>query len=316
MSHIFVALSTFSAYDNAPLVLLQHSGVPFSIHTTGKRITKEELLATAKNATVIIAGVESYDEEVLSGLSVLQCIVRCGVGVDAIDHEAARKKNITVLNTPDIPALAVAELAMAMYLSLSRNLRPQANSMGQKKWERVSSHLLSNKTIGIVGFGKIGRKIAELLVPFQVRLIVYDPFVDESIVKKFNGTLTDKDTLLRSSDIVSVHAARTKDESAIIAGNDYAVMKQGAILVNLSRGGIIDEEGLADALESGRLSGAGLDVFAQEPYKGRLCEFENVILTPHSATLPAETRVAMELECVDKALRFIRFQLRDEEKVV
>jgi D-3-phosphoglycerate dehydrogenase len=316
MSHIFVALSTFSEYDNAPLALLKNSGVPFSIHSTGKRITKDELLTTAKNATVIIAGVEPYDDEVLSGLSVLQCIVRCGVGVDAIDLEVARKKNITVLNTPDIPALAVAELAMAMYLSLSRNLRPQANSMGQKKWERLSSHLLSHKTIGIVGFGKIGRKIAELLIPFQVRLMVYDPFIDKSIAKQFNATLTDKDTLLRSSDIVSVHAAKTNDGSAIIGKSDFPNMKQGAILVNLSRGGIIDEEGLIDALESGQLSGAGLDVFSKEPYSGSLCEFENVILTPHSATLPAETRVAMELECVDKALRFLRFQLREEEKVV
>lgn len=316
MSHIFVALSTFAEYDALPLTMLKDSGLSFSIHSTGKRITKEELLVTAKDATVIIAGVEPYDEEVLSELSVLQCIVRCGVGVDAIDLEAARRKNITVLNTPDKPALAVAELAMAMYLSLSRNLRQQANSMGEKKWERLSSHLLSHKTIGIIGFGKIGRKIAELLAPFQVQLIVCDPFIDEDIVKPFNATLTDKETLLRSSDIVSVHSSKAKDGAAIIGKDDYSLMKKGAILVNLSRGGIIDEEGLIEALGSGHLAGAGLDVFAQEPYQGRLCEFGNVVLTPHSATLPAETRVAMEVECVDKAIRFLRFQIKEEEKVI
>jgi D-3-phosphoglycerate dehydrogenase len=316
MSHIFIALSTFSEFDKAPLELLKGSGIPFSIHATGKRITKEELLTTAKHATVIVAGVEPYDEDVFSGLSVLQCIVRCGVGVDAIDLEAARKKNVTVLNTPHIPALAVAELALAMYLSLSRNLRPQANSMGLKKWERFPSHLLSHKTIGIIGFGKIGRKIAELLAPFQVRLMVCDPFIDEDIVREFDAVAVDKDTILRSSDIVSVHASKTKNGSVILGRDEYAIMKKGALLVNLSRGGIIDEEALIEALDSGHLGGAGLDVFAQEPYTGRLCEFENVVLTPHSATLPVETRTAMELECIDKALRFLRFQIREEEKVI
>lgn len=315
MSHIFVALSTFSEHDQAPLELLNNSGIPFSIHSTGKRITKDELFAEARNANVIIAGVETYDEEVFSRLPLLQCIVRCGVGVDAIDLAAAKKKQITVLNTPDIPALAVAELAMSLYLSLSRNLRPQANSMGEKKWVRLTSHLLSNRTIGIIGFGKIGRKIAELLKPFHVRLLVHDPFIETHIVEGFGATLVDKKVLLESADIVSIHASRT-DGSPIIGRDEFALLKKGAILVNLSRGGMIDEEGLIQALESGYLSGAGLDVFAQEPYEGRLCEFDNVILTPHSATLPVETRTAMELECVDKALRFLRSQLNENEKVI
>ncbi|MBV9989016.1 MAG: hypothetical protein JO301_15160, partial [Chitinophagaceae bacterium] len=152
MDLILVALSTFAEYSDKPLRMLEASGIPFRIHRSGKRISRDELLQAA-DATVIIAGVEPYDEALLNSLPVLRCIVRCGVGTDAIDLQTAAGKNITVLNTPDSPTLAVAELALSMYLSLSRNLRMQANSMGQKKWERHTAHLLSGKTVGIFGFG-------------------------------------------------------------------------------------------------------------------------------------------------------------------
>lgn len=314
MDHILVSLSTFSEFDAAPLDRLKASGIPYSIHSTGKRITRDELLEEAKEATVIVAGVETYDAEVLNALRNLRCISRCGVGVDAIDLAAAKEKNITVLNTPDVPTTAVAELAISLYFSLSRNLRMQSNSMGRLQWERLESHLVSGKTIGIIGFGRIGRKIAAFLKPFNTRLLVCDPFLSKEEVGNAGGLLVDKETLLRESDIVSIHAS--KSSTPIIGSGDYHKMKKGAILVNLSRGGMIDEDGLLEALRSGHLSGAGLDVFAKEPYNGPLCSFENVILTPHNATMPVETRVAMELECVEKAIRFVQNDIADHEKVV
>ena len=316
MNNIFVALSTFAEYDSKPLYLLKTSNIPYRIHSSGKRITKEELLANATNATVIIAGVEWYDKEVLAALENLKCIVRCGVGVDCIDLEEAKKKNITVLNTPDIPTIAVAELALSFYFSLCRNLRPQANRMGERKWERLEAHLLSGKTIGIIGFGRIGRKIAEFCKPFGVKIIACDPFVTRKSVQHPEVKLVSKEELLRDADIVSIHASRTGSDPLIIGTGDYAKMKKGSILVNLSRGGMIDEPGLIDALQSKHLSGAGLDVFGEEPYTGPLCDFENVILTPHSATLTIETRVAMEIECIDKALRFLHNSLQQNEKVI
>ncbi|MDB5211063.1 MAG: hydroxyacid dehydrogenase, partial [Sediminibacterium sp.] len=255
-----------------------------------------------------------YDTEVLYALPNLKCISRVGVGVDAINLAAAKEKNITVLNTPDTPTIAVAELALSMYFSLSRNLRKQANSMGDKKWERLESHLLSGKTLGIIGFGRIGRKIAEFCKPFNLNILVCDPFLTKEAVDKENITLVDKETLLRNADIVSIHAS--KSETVIITRKDLAAMKKGSLLVNLSRGGMIDEEGLFDALQSKHLAGAGLDVFAKEPYNGPLCDLDNVILTPHSATMPVETRVAMEVEAVDKALRFLNNQLEPNEKVI
>jgi D-3-phosphoglycerate dehydrogenase len=314
MNNILIALSTFAEFDSKPLDLLKKSGIAFDVHSTGKRITRDELLTAAKNATVIVAGVEPYDAALLSSLPNLKCISRCGVGVDAIDLAKAKERKITVLNTPDVPSVAVAELALSLYLALSRNLRSQANNMGNKKWERTESHLLTGKTLGIIGFGRIGRKIAAFCQPFNLKILACDPFLTEDIMPGMNVTLVDKETLLRTSDIVSIHASKTG--TLIIEAGDYAKMKKGAMLVNLSRGGMIDEAGLLKALQSGHLSGAGLDVFDQEPYSGPLCDLENVILTPHSATTPIETRVAMEMECVDKAIRFIKGTIKEEEKVI
>jgi len=186
--------------------------------------------------------------------------------------------------------------------------------MGNKKWERLESHLISGKTIGIFGFGRIGRKVAEFCKPFGVKILVCDPFLSNESIDHPGATLVDKETLIRNADIISIHAS--KSTTPIINSDDYTKMKKGAILVNLSRGGMIDEEGLLNALRSKHLAGAGLDVFEKEPYNGPLCDLENVILTPHSATLPMETRVAMEEQCVDKALRFIKGTIDGNERVV
>jgi D-3-phosphoglycerate dehydrogenase len=316
MDLIFVALSTFAAYDPSLTDKLAVSGFAYRIHSSGKRITRDELLANATDAAVIIAGVETYDEAIFDALPKLKCIVRLGVGVDAIDLAAAKKRNITILNTPDIPTTAVAELAVAMYLSLSRNLRSQANKMSERKWERLEAHLLSGKTLGIIGFGRIGKKIASFCRPFGVKILVCDPFINKESTVSTGIELVDKNTLLNRADIVSIHASRSGDAGMIIEGADYAKMKKGAILVNLSRGGMIDEKGLVKALQDKHLAGAGLDVFAEEPYKGPLCDMENVILTPHSATLTIETRNEMEEACIDKACRFLLGTVSQNEKVI
>lgn len=313
---IFVALSTFAEHDQQPLALLNASRHPFRIHSTGKRITTQELLRDGKDATVIVAGVELYDAATLAELPVLRCLVRCGVGVDAIDLNAARSRGITVLNTPSLPAVAVAELALAMFLSLSRNLRRQANSMGRHEWARLEAHLLGGRTVGLIGLGRTGRRVAELCRAFGARVLASDPLAEMSTARELDVELVSTEQLLRSADIVSLHASKSASQSLMLGSSQLATMKRGAVLVNLARGGMVDEAALVDALRSGHLAGAGMDVFAQEPYTGPLCDFENVILTPHSATLTVETRTRMEIECVEKAQRFIDGMIRPEERVV
>jgi D-3-phosphoglycerate dehydrogenase len=312
---IFVALSTFAERDRRPLAQLEASKRAFRIHGTGKRITTPELLRDGRGAAVIIAGVEPYDVATLAALPELRCVVRCGVGVDAVDLNAARARGITVLNTPEVPTAAVAELALAMFLSLSRNLRRQANRMGQRQWNRLEAHLLSRRTVGLIGLGRIGRRVAELCRAFGAHVLASDPFADASAASVLGVDLVSLEQLLRKADIVSLHAVNSANRPLKLGAAELASMKRGAILVNLARGGMVDETALADALRSGQLAGAGLDVFEHEPYAGSLCDLENVILTPHSATLTVETRAAMELECVEKALRFINGGIRAEERV-
>ena len=313
---IFVSLSSFAATDSSPLQKLKTSGHPFRIHSSGKRITSVELIQNAAQATIILAGIETYDSNLLAELPYLKCISRCGVGIDTIDLVAAKHRGIAVANTPHIPTQAVAELALAMILSLCRRLRPQANLMQARRWERLTSNLLGGRTVGIIGLGRIGQKVAKLCRAFDARVLAVDPLVNATTANHLDIQLADQFQLLAESDIVCLHASKTTGEAALIGSVEFAQMKRGALLVNLARGGMVDETALVAALQSGQISGAGLDVFLTEPYTGPLCDFDNVILTPHSATLTIETRTAMELQCVSNALDFLTGNLPTENRVV
>jgi D-3-phosphoglycerate dehydrogenase len=246
----------------------------------------------------------------------LRCISRCGVGVDAIDLAAARQRGVVIANTPGIPTAAVAELALAMFLSLSRNIRLQANLMQARRWERTKAHLLAGRTVGIIGLGRIGQRVAQLCLALNAQVLAYDPLVDTTLARGLGVVLVPMERLLREADIISLHASRSTEQPILIGSMEMAVMKRGTILVNLARGEMVDEDALVEALRSGQLAGAGLDVFGVEPYQGPLCDFEQVILTPHSATLTVETRAAMELQCVENALDFLSGNLSNEQRVI
>lgn len=313
---IFVALSTFAAEDRRPLDRLEASGHPFRLHRTGKRITPAELLRDGADAVVILSGVEPYDSGTLAQLPALRCISRCGVGVDAIDLATARQRGVAVTNTPGIPTEAVAELALAMFLALSRNLRLQANLMQARRWERTSAHLLAGRTVGLIGLGRIGLRVAQLCLNFNARVLAYDPLADATLAQGLGVALVSQEQLLREADIVSLHASKSAEQPVLIGTAELALMKRGAILVNLARGEMVDEGALVEALCSGQIAGAGIDVFGAEPYQGPLCDLEQVILTPHSATLTAETRAAMELQCVENALQFLAGTLTGDRRVI
>ncbi|MCE9619636.1 MAG: phosphoglycerate dehydrogenase [Planctomycetes bacterium] len=312
---IFVALSTFAEHDAAPLRLLEASGRPLRIHKSGKRITTAELLRDGADAAVIVAGVEPYDAATLEKLPALKCISRCGVGVDAIDLPAARNRGIAVANTPTIPVQAVAELALAMFLSLSRSLRPQGKLMSERKWQKLTGHLLGGRTVGLIGFGRIGQKVAALCKAFEANVLVHDPMANAAAAKSLGVTLVEKSRLLSESDIVSLHASKSAGHSVIIGAAELKQLRPGSVLVNLARGDMVDEAALVEALKSGHIAGAGLDVFGAEPYAGPLCDFDQVILTPHTATLTYETRSAMETQCVQNAIDFLNGKLSPERTV-
>jgi D-3-phosphoglycerate dehydrogenase len=188
--------------------------------------------------------------------------------------------------------------------------------MQARRWERIGAHLLAGQTVGLIGLGRIGQRVAQLCRAFHARVLAHDPLSDATQAQSLEVKLVSREQLLREADIISLHASRNAEQPVLIGNAELAVMKRGAVLVNLARGEMVDESALVEALRSGQLAGAGLDVFGTEPYLGPLCDFEQVILTPHSATLTVETRAAMELQCVENALQFLAGNLADERRVI
>lgn len=302
---IFVTLSTFAEYSEEPLRLLQQSGFKFRTNPYGRRIKPAEVLELGRSCRGLVAGVEPYTAETFAELPELRCISRCGVGIDSINLVEAERRGIAVLNTPDEPIIAVAELTLAMTLALLRQL-PKVNLLThERKWQRVPGNLLSGKVIGIIGLGRIGQRVAELMEPFGVTVLAVEPYPNNSWVESHNVELLELSELLARADIISIHAANSEENPLFLGAAEFAQMKPGAWLINMARGDMVDDEALNDALDSGQLSGAGLDVFPQEPYTGPLCDNLRVIMTPHQATLTIETRVAMETHAVENLLQFL-----------
>ena len=240
-----------------------------------------------------IAGLDRIDAQVLANAPAsLKVISRYGVGVERVDLQAARERNITVTNTPGANTEGVADLAFGLMLSVARKIPLLDLQVKAGEWPRTTGVELFGKTLGIVGLGAIGKAVARRSMGFSMRVMAYDPFLDDAYCVA-NGILpTDLDTLLSQSDVVSLHLPLTEQTNNLLDASRVARMKPGAILINTARGGLVDEEALYSALHSGRLGGAGLDAFAVEPPGNHpLFELETVVATPHAG---AHTREASE----------------------
>ncbi len=254
-----------------------------------------DLYAEAAMADVLIVRSATKVTEALIANSTLKVVARAGVGLDNVDVNACQKKGIKVINTPGASSDAVAELALGFMLSLARRI-PQAHmSMKQGKWDKKAfiGSELAGKTLGIVGYGRIGSKEAKLASAFGMQIIC----TNLSPVKDGLARQVELPELLQSSDYVSIHVALTPETKGMFNKDVFSKMKKGACVLNLARGSVIDEAALYDALKSGHLGGAGLDVYPQEPYQGKLLELDNTVFTPHigGSTKEAQMRIGAEL---------------------
>jgi len=307
MSHVILqALSTFAEYGSEPMDLLRGSGIECVFNTTGRRAKREELMEWGARCTGVIAGVEPYDAEVMDAMPNLRCISRCGVGVDSIDHDAARERGIVVRNTPAVVVRPVVELTVGMIFDLMRRLSLHTGRLRARRWEKVGGNLLMGKTVGILGMGMIGRAVADMLTRLDARVIGYDVSPDAAWAERAGVAMLSEAEVLARADILCLHMSILADNPFLLDAAKIATMKDGAWVVNTSRGSLIDDAALAEAIRAGRLSGAALDVFPQEPYAGPLCDLENVVLTPHVATLTRESRLQMETEAVANLLEELR----------
>ena len=297
-SKILIGPSSFAETDKTPMNRLIAAGYDVVDNPYKRKLTKEELLNLLKDDVVgIIAGLETLDLEVL-GKSRIKVISRVGAGLSNVDLEVARDLGVLVSNTPDAPTTAVAELTIGAMLSLLRMIPLMDQTLHDGQWQKKIGVQLQGKAVAIIGFGRIGRKVAELLSPFGVKILVVDPYADESTCAGYRKVSLQ--VALPEADIVTIHSS---GHDCIIGEKEFVLMKKGSYLLNVARGGVISEKFLVKAIEGGTIAGAWLDTFEDEPYNGPLCKYRNVILTPHVGSYTAECRSRMESEAVENLLK-------------
>ena len=270
--------------------MLTDAGFRLVSNDTGRVLTREEQKEMIRDAFAVIAGTEHYDADMLEGCSKLRVLIRFGVGTDNFDLLKLREMGVRVGVIANYNA--VAEFTLMLILSAMKNLPQLDRAVRKGEWARFPMRELSGKAVGIVGFGRIGRRLAELLQGFGVRLLAYDPYMNEEEAQKRNVTPVSFEALLRESDVVSLHLPATAETTHILNAETIAQMKDGAYLVNTARGKLVDEKALIEALRSGKLRAAGLDVYEEEPVTSAdnpLFALENVSLSPHTAAITFET---------------------------
>ncbi|MCK9617665.1 MAG: phosphoglycerate dehydrogenase [Lentimicrobiaceae bacterium] len=305
MNKILTSPSSFGQVGKEPFEILSNKGYEVINNPYGRKLTEEEVIELAKDCVGIVAGVESLTARVMDALPNLKCISRVGVGMDSVDLEYAEKKGIVVVNTPDGPTRSVAELTLALTFSILRRV-PQADSaMKLKKWEKQSGNLLYQKTIGIIGLGRIGKMVTEMFRALGNPVIGYDLYPDKVWANTNGVQLSEMNQVLSDANIITLHIPGNKDKSAVIGKQELNLMKKGSFVINIARGGVVDEVALYNALKSGHLAGAGIDVFTNEPYNGNLCELDNVVLTPHIGSYAEEGKLQMEIDAVNNLIEEI-----------
>tara|TARA_Y100000768_G_C23989531_1_gene691315 strand:- start:489 stop:1418 length:930 start_codon:yes stop_codon:yes gene_type:complete len=300
--NIFIATSTFAEFDLKPINELTKNDFTFSLNKLKRKLTEDELIKYGKDSFGIIAGTENYSRSVIKELDNLKIISRLGVGIDNIDLDAVNEKNIKILTTKTTPALSVAELVLGLIIDLSRHITYHDKNMRKEIWNKKMGSLVKGKTLGIVGLGNIGKELINLSKGFNFNLLAFDIKRDLIFCKKNDVKYCSLDHLLSHSDIVSIHLNLSDDTRKIINKKNIQLMKKDAIIINTSRGEVIDEDSLYEALYKNRILGAGLDVFDKEPYSGKLCNLNNVVLTPHIGSYSKEIRIDMETEAVNNIL--------------
>jgi len=271
---------------------------------TGKPLQPDQLIHMLEGVDGYIAGLDYITTEVIEQApKSLKVISRYGAGIDRVDIEACTKRGIKVTNTPGTNSVAVAELAFALMLDVARNI-PQLHETVQKgEWKRSEGIELKGKTLGIVGLGFIGKNLATRAIAFGMTVQAYDPFFDETFAAQYSIKKATLDEVIRQSDFISLHVPLNDQTKQLINANVIAEMKDGAIIINTARGGIIDEAAAAEAVKSGKLGGLGLDTFEQEPLiNSPLKSLPHVIFTPHTGAHTAEAVEGMGRMAVDNCI--------------
>ena len=307
MARVLITTVPFAAYNRLPLDLLESLGAEFLINPIGRRLKEDELAELVGETEILIAGTEPITAKVMDAAPNLRLISRVGIGLDNVDLLGARERGIAVSYTPEAPAPAVAELTVGLMLSLLRSTHLATLEMHRGEWQRHMGRRIPEVTIGIIGTGRIGSRVLRRLIPFGTpRILVNDLAPEPNLVPELRLEWVGKDTIYREADVISLHLPMTRQTRHMIRREQLEMMKPDALLINTSRGGIIDEQDLFTVMQEGHLGGAAIDVFEEEPYTGPLGQIDRCMLTSHMGSMSIDCRSRMEIEATEEAVRYLR----------
>jgi D-3-phosphoglycerate dehydrogenase len=304
---VLVEARPFSVFDSAPMEKLKASGIRV-IDLRGSGIKDDIFIEALRQADAVLCGNDlQVDDDLFKIAHKVKAIGKLGVGLDTVDIEAASRHGVVVFHTPGANNQAVADHTFALILNLARKIRYCDQSLREKRWEhtKIIGVEIWQKTIGIIGLGAIGRCVALRAKGFQMKIVACDPYWPAEFAAEQGIEQLSLDELLKVSDIVTIHAPLTPENRELINARTLGLMKPAAILINVARGGIVNETDLHQALKTGQIAGAGLDVFEQEPpHDSPLLELENVVLTPHTAAFTHEAMNTMSMGVVEQLIDF------------
>jgi D-3-phosphoglycerate dehydrogenase len=310
---MFIKILVCDPIDVEGIEKLRREGFEVDVMSSIEKAELEKVVA-GYNALVVRSRTK-VTKQLLEKGGRLKVVGRVGSGVDNIDSKAAEKRGIAVLNTPEAPSDSVAELTIGLILAIARRISFADRSMKDGKWAKkeLEGSLLNNKTLGLIGLGNIGAKVAKIAKALGMKIVVFKRTPpSRELFELLEAEFVPLDELLRRSDVVSVHVPLTAQTAGMIGEKELSLVKKGVILINTSRGGIVDEDALLKALKSGRLGGAGLDVFCVEPSKNiELIQLSNVVCTPHIGAQTKEAQKAASVLLAEKIIQFFRQQLRN-----
>jgi D-3-phosphoglycerate dehydrogenase len=271
------------------------------------KMSRDELLSKAATADgLVIRSATTVDKEMFNALTKIKAIARAGVGVDNVDLEEATRRGVVVMNAPDGNTIATAEQTLALMLALARHLPQAYLSMREGRWDRKSftGTELRGKTLGVVGFGRVGQAVAKRALAFEMEVIAYDPYIPPSVAEEYQVDLLPLDEVISRSHYLTLHTVATAETKGMINAENIAKMRDGVRIINAARGTLINDFDLADAVKSGKVAGAALDVYAAEPPGDDhpLLGLDGVIHTPHLGASTTEAQEAVAVQAVNNLL--------------
>jgi D-3-phosphoglycerate dehydrogenase len=271
--------------------MLTAAGLTIKPPSRSGPLSESHIIEELQGCAAVIASTEPYNDRVFAACPELKVVARWGIGYDSIDVPAATRHGVMVINTPGLVTQAVADMTFALILGIARQLPLCDRSVRAGQWPGVFSAQVWEKTLGLVGLGQIGQAVAHRARGFSMRILVHDPYCDEEICAYLGAERVSLEGLLAQSDFVSLHCTMCEETRHLINAERLALMKPTAYLINAGRGGLVDQAALAQALETGQIAGAALDVLAQEPPEAQdpLLKLENVLLTPHCSSFTHDT---------------------------